>query len=456
MWSLVVNKFKSINQDQRSKAVYLNSAKSLLIKGLSLITGFFLVPVQLDLIGKEHYGIWVSIVSLMNWIFYLDIGLGNGLRNEYAIANSNNDFLKAKKLVSTSYITIFFFISFLMIIFFGLNAHLNWNILLNTNLFNNHEINCLIFFVVFSFLLRFLFQLVNFILLAEQKSYIGSFFPFISNLLVLLSIIVYNNSEMNIIDSFTYLVFMSSLIPLLVVVVYNFYFFLFSHKHLYPSFSFFDFSLLRNLSSVGIKFFLLQISSIVIFSLSNLIIIHLLDENSVSDFNILFQLFGYITTFFMIIISPYWSAYTDAYYKGDYKWMMKTYRYIKKIWLYLILLVVLLLVNSRFILNIWVGDQVRPSTIFLFLNALYVVLYCHMAIHNQIVNGIGRVFLQLRIAMFTTLIFIPLSFVFIKQFSLGLNGVLLSIIACMLPFNILISLQVKKILNFTAHGFWNK
>lgn len=456
MWSLIINKFKSFNQDQRSKAVYLNSAKSLIIKGLSLITGFFLVPVQLNLIGKEQYGIWVSILSLMNWIFYLDIGLGNGLRNEYSIANSNNDFHKAKKLVSTSYISIFFLIVFLMITFFGLNIHLNWNKLLNTNIFINHEINCLIFFVVFSFLLRFLFQLVNFILLAEQKSYISSFFPFFSNLLVLISIFVYNNTEMGFIDSFSYLVFVSSLTPLLVVVVYNFYFFLFSHKYLYPSFSFFDFSLLRNLSSVGIKFFLLQISSIVIFSLSNLIIIHLLDESSVSDFNILFQLFGYITTFFMILISPYWSAYTDAYYKCDYKWMMKTYKYIKKIWLYVILLVVLLLFNSRFILKIWVGDQVKPSIIFLFLNALYVILYCHMAIHNQIVNGIGRVFLQLRIAIITTLIFLPLSFVLVKLFSLGLNGVLLSIIACMLPYNILISIQVKKILNFTAHGFWNK
>jgi O-antigen/teichoic acid export membrane protein len=388
----------------------------------------------------------------MNWIFYLDLGLGNGLRNEYAIANAKNNHCVTRRLVSTSYISIFFFVSFLAIIFLVVNPYLNWNVLLHTGLYSNF--NLLIYFIVFAFLLRFLFQLINFILLAEQKSYVTSIFPFISNFLIICFLYIYKNAELKIIDPFTFLVVVSSLIPLLVVFIFNLYFF-YNHRDLWPRFTNFDFSLLQNLFLNGIQFFFLQVSSIVIFALSNIIIIYLLDGSSVADYNIVFQLFGYITTFFLIFISPYWSAYTDAFHKGDYKWMKKTYSYIKRVWLLVILLSVLFLLNSRFILNLWVGDQVKPSNHFLILNAVYVVLFSHMAIHNQIVNGIGQISLQLRIAFITTLVFVPLSYVFIKYFSFGLNGILLSMIFCMLPYNILISLQVKKLLRCSAATSYN-
>jgi len=447
MKSLFGRIFNQNSGDSRSKIVNFNSRISFLIKGFSLIIGLFLVPIQLDLIGKANYGIWLSISSIMNWIFYLDLGLGNGLRNEYAIANAKNDQFLTKKLVSTSYISIFFFVLFLTICFLVVNPYLNWNVLLHTALNSNFSI--LIYFVVFSFLFRFLFQLINFILLAEQKSYIMNIFPFISNFLIICFLYIYKTAELKFIDSFTFLVLVSCSIPLIVVFLFNLYYFL-NHRDLRPRITNFDFSLLETLFLNGIKFFFLQVSSIVIFTLSNIVLIHLMGGGSVADYNIVFQLFGYITTFFMIFISPYWSAYTDAFHKGDYIWMKKTYIYIKKVWLFVILSSLIFLVCSRFILNLWVNDQVKPSTFFLVLNAVYVVLYTHMAIHNQIVNGIGRISLQLRIAFLTSLIFVPLSYVFVKHFSFGLNGIMLSMIFCMLPFNILISFQVKKLLRSSS------
>lgn len=442
--------------DQRSRNALFNSISSLAIKGASLVTGFFLVPISLNLIGKEYYGIWVVILSTMNWIFYLDIGLGNGLRNEYAIAISQNDLIKRKKLVSTSYIFGSFLILILMIFFILFYSSINWNFLLNTDLLVNEDFQFLAIFIVFTFLLRFLLQLVNYILLAEQKSAVTSLFPFISNFLILMSLIAFDYLNIDFISSFDFLVLVSCIVPFLVVLIYNFYFFIKSHRLIVPDFSFFDFSLLSNLYSVGLKFFFLQVSSIVVFSFSNILIIQLLNEKAVSDYNIVFQLFSYVTTFFMILISPYWSAYTEAFFKGDFSWMRKTFKFMNMLWVGVIVMVLVLLVFSRIILKVWIGDQVDPSNFFLVLNAVYVILYSHMAIHNQIVNGLGKIFLQLRIAFFTTLIFVPLSFFLISYFALGLNGVLLAMICCMLPYNILISWQVKKIIHLNAYGIWNK
>ncbi|MDE5975352.1 MAG: hypothetical protein K2G69_02250, partial [Muribaculaceae bacterium] len=57
-----------------------------LVKGISILTSFLLVPLTLGYLRPVEYGIWMTLSSILVWINYFDIGLGNGLRNKLAEA----------------------------------------------------------------------------------------------------------------------------------------------------------------------------------------------------------------------------------------------------------------------------------------------------------------------------------------------------------------------------------
>lgn len=46
-------------------------------------------------------GIWYTIISILNWVMYFDLGLGNGLRNILPKAFLENDKKKISESIST-------------------------------------------------------------------------------------------------------------------------------------------------------------------------------------------------------------------------------------------------------------------------------------------------------------------------------------------------------------------
>ena len=86
-----------INRGQRrSIKAKKHILASFLIKGVSILTGFFMVPLTIGYVHKEQYGIWLTLSSVVAWFSFFDVGLGHGLRNKLAVALAKNDLDKAK------------------------------------------------------------------------------------------------------------------------------------------------------------------------------------------------------------------------------------------------------------------------------------------------------------------------------------------------------------------------
>jgi O-antigen/teichoic acid export membrane protein len=77
------------NGNVRSVKAKKNIIASFGIKGISIIIGFIFVPLLIDYLGTFEYGIWITLGSIVGWINYFDIGLGNGLRNKFTEALAN-------------------------------------------------------------------------------------------------------------------------------------------------------------------------------------------------------------------------------------------------------------------------------------------------------------------------------------------------------------------------------
>ncbi|NND33197.1 MAG: oligosaccharide flippase family protein, partial [Saprospiraceae bacterium] len=373
------------------------------IKGASIIIGFLLVPITLDFLNKELYGIWLTLASVITWFNLFDIGLGYGLRNKLAEAMARQDHAEAKSLVSSTYALITIISTGLLVLFLLVNPYINWNWILNVDSSTIENLG-LVALVTFAFFcLTFVLKLIHSIFLADQQpAYVG-LFDLIANLISLIIILFLVNFTH---ESLLALAMAMGVAPVVVLTICSLYFFRGRYKAIAPSIKAIDKAHYGSLSSLGFKFFLVGITGLIIFSTDNLIIVQLFGPGDVPAYQVAFKYFGLITSVFTIIGVPFWSAYTDANARGDTTWILRSNKKLKLIWLGLLLAGLLMLALSSWFYKLWVPDIPVPF----FLSAsmcLYVLALSWGNIFVMFINGVGKVKLQVIISLVGAVINIP-------------------------------------------------
>ena len=98
---------------------------SLFLKGISILISLLLVPLTIDYLNPTKYGIWITLMSVITWFNFFDIGLGNGLRNKFAIAKAEGKDELVRTYISTTYAIITIISVALFVIFFIVNQFLS-------------------------------------------------------------------------------------------------------------------------------------------------------------------------------------------------------------------------------------------------------------------------------------------------------------------------------------------
>ena len=104
--------------NNRTKIIKKNIIYSFLLKILSIGLSFILLPLTVHYLTEVEYGIWVTLFTVMNWVNFLDMGLGLGLRNKLAEAVSRNNLSEIKTYLSTGVFAMIGMGSILLVIFF--------------------------------------------------------------------------------------------------------------------------------------------------------------------------------------------------------------------------------------------------------------------------------------------------------------------------------------------------
>jgi O-antigen/teichoic acid export membrane protein len=436
---------------KRSVKAKKNILASFLIKGLSIAISLIFVPLTINYINASRYGIWLTLSSIVTWFSFFDGGFGNGLRNKFAEAKAKGQDELARIYISTTYAILIIIIGIVLIIFLCINPVLNWAKILNTEPDMAAELSLLALIVFVFFCLRFVFQLITTVLTANQEPAKASFFNFLGSLFSLIIIFILTKTTSG---NLIYLGIALSITPVLVFAGSSLWFYRHSYKKYAPSFKYVKFGYVRNLMTLGIKFFIIQIAALVLFNTNNIIITQLFGPEQVTTFNVSFKLFSIVTMIFSIIATPLWSAFTDAYVKDDFKWIKSILLKMRKIWYLLIIFTVLILLSSPVLYKWWVGNKVQVPFALSVAMASYVIVYIWQTIHVFFLNGIGKIKLQLYLVVFSALINIPVAVILGKK--LGLVGITLTSTLLFIIMGILFSIQARKILNRTAVNIWNK
>lgn len=440
-----------LNKGQdRSVKAKKNILASFLIKGGSIAISLFSVPLTINYVNPDQYGIWLTLSSMVSWFSFFDIGFGNGLRNRFAEARAQGDDSLARIYVSTTYAILLIISLSVLLIFLLINPFLDWSVILNAPAGMRHELGLLAMIVFGYFCLDFVLQLIATILNADQRPAVASLFNFTASFLSLVIIFILTRTTSG---NLLYLGMSFVGTQLFILLLASVWFFSTDYRKYAPALRFVQFRYARNLMTLGLKFFLIQVAFIFLYETTIIIIAQLFGPEQVTPYNIAFKYFSVVPMVFGIILVPFWSAYTEAYVKKDYDWIRSTMKKLLRIWGLLFLAVAVMLLMADQVFYWWVGNTVKvPFTLSLVI-ALFIITNAFCTIYSVFLNGVGKLKLQLYSGIIGALINIPLA-LFLGM-KLGIAGVVLSSLilaagnACWSP------VQYRKIMDNSATGIWN-
>jgi len=442
--------FKNSSRSEKAK-------KNILLLFILQVFNFFslmaIVPVTLNYLGKTEYGIWLTLASVLSWLINLDFGLGNGLRNKLAEALALKDIKLARIHVSTAYAIFSVGILSAFVIYFAIHGLLNWADLLQAPKEYTLLLNTLVLYVLILFLVQFLLKLITSVINADQRPALNGGLSLITNSLTLL--IVY---FLSIYSEPSLIIFalVSSGIPVLVFLIASLFLFGGHFRNISPSFKHVNLKYSSSLVKLGMQFFVIQISSLIVFTTGNIIITQLYGPKSVVTYNVAFKYFYMVPLVFNVALAPFWSAFTEAFVKKEFEWIKNSIRKLIIIWALLSFVAALMVIISNFVYEIWVGPQVKVPFVLSVACGVFVIIANWNNIFGYFINGVGKVRLQLYYSIVIAILNIPLSIFLARNIGLGITGVMVSTNICLIFASFLFPFQYHKLINNTAKGIWNK
>ncbi|MBK0384091.1 hypothetical protein I5M32_14065 [Pedobacter sp. SD-b] len=442
------------SQISYNRNIQINTLLLLLFRGGAILCSFLLIPISLNYLDKSDYGVWLTLTSIISWLSFMDVGLGNGLRNKLAEAIEYKDKMLANQYVSTAYFVFIALMLIVFILFSTINSFLNWNIILKSNL-QRYDLLVLTFIIVFSFCCRLVLDLSGIIVISLQKPFIKAVIDFLFNLFTLISVYLLTYTQSKSLLTFGIAV---SIIPVIILLAFNFYLFRSksSYSFLKPSFNSFNKTHLKSLFSLGMKFFIIQIAAIVVFSTDNVVIIQFFSSSSVTDFNIVYKYFSIISVVFGIILMPYWSSFTSAYTGGRLQWIKQSFKKLMLLWIGQLVVTIILVLIAPFIYSIWLGREIKIPVRLNILMGFFVIILNWNNLFVYFLNGISKIKIQLYSSIIIAILNFPLSYLLIKYTSFGVSSIVISNCLCLLICSIWAPIQCYKIVKGTSKGLWNE
>jgi len=446
---------KYIGQGQeRSIKAKKNILGSLVVKAISIIISFVLVPLTINYVNPSKYGIWLTLSSIVAWFSFFDIGITHGLRNKFAEAKAKGDDEDAQIYVSTTYGILAMIFVIIWLVFILVNPFLDWTSLLNLSSEYKSDVTSLALIVFTYFCLQFVLRTVTTVITADQQPAKASLIDLIGQLVSLIIIVILVQTTEG---SLVLLGLALCVAPLLALLVANVFFFRGKYYAYRPVYSKIRLKYAKSLFNLGVIFFIIQIAQIVQFQSANIIISRSFGPSEVTSYNIAYKYFGILNIVFVIFLTPFWSAATEAYMKKDMAWIkgsVKKYNYLVVAF---VAAGILMLLFADIFYDLWLG---KDTVLIEFSLSLWCFIYfaCSMfaGIYVSFLNGISALRLQFWASIVSPLVYIAIALFFIKYYKMGVYALFVASVIANFNGIILAPLQYYMIVVKNKKGIWIK
>lgn len=442
---------QALKGDSRSSKVLKNILGSFVVRGLSILISLILVPLTIGYVSSELYGIWLALATITSWVSLFDLGFGNGLRNKVAECIALEDWHKAQKYISTAY--FFFTLIFvpLSVVFFCFCGTISWSSLLNVSPEYQNLLVIVMRIVLVTFCITMIAKILNSVLAALQLNALVGTIELLGQLLVLIGTFILTKTTH---PSLVYLAWCICISPIIVYFFASIWLFFIRYKQLRPSRGSIKKELIGDVFTLGYKFFVMQISVVVMYQTMNIIISRVAGPESVTEYNVVYKYISIPLMAISMIVAPIWSAFTDAYTLKDYDWMKKAYTGLLKSFWACAISIVILTIFYPLVFKLWLGDKVVIHTPVVISCSLFILVLIWNNLHSALLNGLGKIKLMLNITLVVMIVDIPIAY--LLGMWMGLTGVVLAVAILNVPLMFAMRIQIQKIINQTATGIWEK
>lgn len=410
-------------EDERSKERYrritISAILSLANKGVTVVTTLISVPLTVNYLGAERYGLWMTISSAVAMLGFADLGMGNGLLNLISEANGKDDRHLARVYVSSAFFMLLGVSLLILILFSSIYFFIPWS-----NIFNVQsslairETAPAVAVLVSSFAINMPLGIVQRVQSGYQEDYKNQYWASLGSLFGLVGILVCVYFQAGL----PWLILVLSGSTIFTTFLNGIKLFYFQRKWLFPSFKFFNWTAGKKITRLGSVFLVLQLLNFIGLSSDNLVISNVLGASSVATYAITQKLFftAFVSQFF---ITPLWPAFGEAMARSDYYWAKKT---LDKV---LILSFgigfftsVLLFTYGKSIIETWTNPSLVPSTSLLLGFCAWLSLWGYVGTMSTFLNS--GTFLKKQITFFSLATFTSLLLKVLLIHRYGISGVI--------------------------------
>ena len=305
---------ESDHPGRRRRGIVQGFVTGLGSRGVGFLVSFLSVPLTIGYLGRERYGVWILLSSLLAWVRLTDLGISNGLRSAIASALGSGRPDLARAHISTAFALLSTIAAVVGLITAVAWPWIDWVALFGiTTEDARAEVGPAIATSFGFFLLVFPLSITGVTYDALQEGKLQNYWGMVGNIASLVALIVVTRTHGGLVR----LVLAVSGTGLIVNVLSGVWLFG-RYKPLFaPRPQAVQISSARRLLHAGGTFFLIQIVALTVFQTANFIVAKFAGSASVPSYSLTYTLFSYSYLPQTILFNYLWVAYADAIARRD-------------------------------------------------------------------------------------------------------------------------------------------
>jgi len=404
---------------ERYRLIALSGGAAVLSRFATAFVGLATVPMLLNYLGKDLFGIWAIVSSLVVWMQLFDFGIGNGMANALAEAFGRSDRHAASSYLSSA-LTAIAIVSLLGLpVLAAAVLAVPWDAVLRIDAAKGTLLAQALLVVGTVFVLNLTVSLVTRVFTAHQRGYIVSLFHAVAAVISLALLMLAVHLRLH------FLWFVAILSATSLLANAALWFALASAApELRVRLSLVSKSAVRRVAQSSLPLFAFQCGALLVNELVTIIIARTASLSMVADYNVVSRIYLFAFAIAAGLAAPFYPAIREAFEKGEGAWVSRAIRNALLMRLLTLLpCVLVLLAAGDMLLRLWIGPATAPQIGTLGWTAvcLSLMLAATSSLFSEVLSSLDDIWSQFRVVMISAATVIVTMLILIPK--LGFPGV---------------------------------
>jgi len=414
----------------RVRNTLLTAVSAMLAKGTALAAMLLTVPLTLEYLGEEGFGLWTTISSLTALFLFADLGIGNGILNAVSHASGRDDAVAIRSAASSGFVMLSGIAVAALACCLAAWEHIDWAGWFNLGREDiARQAGVVALVVLVSFFLGLPLSVAGKVQAGLQRGYWTNLWEAAGSLMGLLGVWLAVRLDLGM----TGVAAAFSLMPVLARGGNFLFYFFWRETELSPSLGYVSSGRIAALIRSGGLFFILQLSLSISMSLDNVVIASLLGAESVTEYSVVFRLFSIPSLLVGFVFMALWPAYGEAFARGDGEWIRRTLGHsLRYGYLVVVPVVAVFIAWGREIVSAWAGGGVEPGWGLLAGMGAWVLVSTYTYAVSVLLNGLHVVRFQVILAVVSAVVNLVLSVLLVRMVGVAgaIYGTVLALLTC--------------------------